>query len=156
MNTKLIIGLVILILVGTGGFLLLSSNSTTAPAVPQETIQPQPTAMEEKMPASSDSAMEGSEMMVVQEITISGEEFKFTPPALTVKKGQKVKLVFKNAGKFPHDFAIEELNIKTKTIQGGQEDTIEFTADKAGSFAYVCTVGDHEEKGMTGKIIVTE
>lgn len=152
MNSKLIIGLVIIIVIAGGGFLLLSSNSSTAPA-PQTTMQEEPTAVQQEMVASESAA---NETMAIQEITISGEEFKFTPKILTVKKGQKVKLVFKNVGKFPHDFTIEELNIKTKTIQADQEDTIEFTADKVGAFAYICTVGDHEEKGMIGKIIVTE
>lgn len=148
MNTKLIIGIVIVVIVAGGGFLLLSSNSKT----PAPQTATEPTAIPTIESQASPSAMD--DKMAIQEITISGEEFKFSPPTLTVKKGQKVKLVFKNAGKFPHDFAIADLNIKTKIIQGGQEDTIEFTADKTGTFTYVCTVGDHEEKGMTGKIVV--
>lgn len=41
-----------------------------------------------------------------------------------------------------------------KIIEGGQEDVIEFTPDKAGSFEYYCSVGKHREMGMKGMLTV--
>ena len=53
-----------------------------------------------------------------------------------------------------HDWVLDEFNAKTKVIQGGQTDTVEFTASKAGTFEYYCSVGQHRQMGMVGKFIV--
>lgn len=86
----------------------------------------------------------------VQEIMVSGNEFSFSPATLNLKKGQAVKVTFTNTGKYPHNFAITDMNVTTKTIGPGQKDSIQFTPDRTGTFTYVCTVGDHAEKGMKG------
>lgn len=91
----------------------------------------------------------------VKEFTVTGGNFKFAPNTLSVKKGDKVRIVFKNAEGF-HDFKIDEFNVATKQIQGGAEETVEFTADKAGSFEYYCSVGKHRAMGMKGTLTVTE
>ncbi len=92
----------------------------------------------------------------VKEITVEGSEFKFSPATLTLKKGEKVRLVFKNTGKMPHDFVVDELGVKTKTISPGAEDTVEFTPDKVGSFESYCSIGQHRANGMVGKVTVTQ
>jgi plastocyanin len=89
-----------------------------------------------------------------QKFTIEGKEFAFTPSKLTVKKGEAVEITFKNMGKYPHNLTIADLNVKTKTIQPGEEDTITFTPDKTGSFSFMCTVPTHADKGMTGTLTV--
>lgn len=53
-----------------------------------------------------------------------------------------------------HDFVVDELKIKTAVINNGQEDFVEFTADKAGTFEFYCSVGNHRAMGMVGKITV--
>lgn len=53
-----------------------------------------------------------------------------------------------------HDFVIDELNIRTKRIAGGESDSVTFTADKTGAFEYYCSVGNHREMGMKGRLIV--
>ncbi len=90
----------------------------------------------------------------MKEITVEGFEFKFAPATLTFKKGETVKLTLKNTGKMPHDFVIDELGVKTKVINGGETDTVEFTPDKAGSFEYYCSVGKHRAMGMKGTVTV--
>lgn len=92
--------------------------------------------------------------MAMQEITVTGSEFAFTPSTITVKKGQSVKITFKNTGAYPHNFTLADLNVQTKTIQPGEQDTITFTPVKTGSFAYICTVPGHADKGMKGTLIV--
>ena len=91
----------------------------------------------------------------VKEFTVSGGEFYYEPSALAVKKGDKVRIVFKNADGF-HDFRIDELGVATKKINDGQTDTVEFTADKVGSFEYYCSVGKHRQMGMKGTLTVGE
>lgn len=88
------------------------------------------------------------------EVVIEGTEFKFLPTTLTFKKGETVKLVFKNTGKMPHDWVIDELNVRTKIINGGETDTIEFTPQLTGAFEYYCSVGAHRANGMKGTFIV--
>jgi plastocyanin len=90
----------------------------------------------------------------VQNVTIStASYFTFAPTAFTVKKGQKVRLTFKNAGG-SHDFVIDELGVATNLLKSGEEQVIEFTPDKTGSFEFYCSVGNHRAQGMKGTITV--
>jgi plastocyanin len=74
-------------------------------------------------------------------------------PDLKVKQGDKVTIVFKNEEGF-HDWKIDEFNAATKQIAAGATETIEFVADKKGTFEYYCSVGQHRANGMFGKFIV--
>jgi cytochrome c oxidase subunit 2 len=146
--------IIAVILVLAGGFFLYKSQKTaTSPqtsttqsndkmmkAAPTEVMAPTSGAMKEAAGA-------------VKEFTVTGKKFSFTPATLTVNKGDKVKITFKNAEGM-HNFMLDEFNAKTKTIQSGAEDTVEFTADKTGSFEYYCGVGNHRAMGMKGTLTV--
>ncbi len=110
-------------------------------------------APENTLPSVTDttavSILAGNEKTFI----VTGQNFSFSPNMMTVKKGDKVKIIFKNSGGF-HDFKIDEFNVATKKIQGGVEETVEFTADKIGSFEYYCSVGEHRAMGMKGTLIV--
>jgi uncharacterized cupredoxin-like copper-binding protein len=111
--------------------------SYTSPTITQ--ITPSPT--------SSSTAQ-------VQKATISGSEFAFTPSTFTLKKGQPAEITFKNNGAFPHNLSVTDLNVKTKTIMPGEQDTIQFIPDRTGQFAFLCTVPGHADKGMKGTLVV--
>ncbi|BBH24169.1 hypothetical protein Back11_55140 [Paenibacillus baekrokdamisoli] len=84
-----------------------------------------------------------------EDITITAKNFEFDQKEIHIKKGDKVKLTFKNAAG-SHGIEIPDYNVKL-TSAG----TTEFTADKAGTFEFNCAVmcgGGHSK--MTGKIIV--
>lgn len=119
-----------------GGYMSSSSNSSYTP-----TTQVTPTQ------APSSAAQ-------VQKVTVTGAEYAFTPSTFTLKKGQPAEITFKNVGAFPHNLTIPDLNLKTKTIQPGEQDTIQFTPDKTGQFAFMCTVPGHADKGMRGTLTV--
>jgi plastocyanin len=89
----------------------------------------------------------------VKTFVIQGKSFSFTPSTITVKNGDTVKIVFENIDGF-HDFKIDEFGVATKRLQSGQQDTIEFIANKTGSFEYYCSVGQHRQMGMKGMLIV--
>ncbi len=89
----------------------------------------------------------------VKAFTVTGSNFAFAPKQLTVKKGDTVKITFVNSGG-THDFKIDEFNVETKKINGGQQDVVTFVANKAGTFEYYCSVGTHRQMGMVGKLIV--
>ncbi|HIH25899.1 cupredoxin domain-containing protein [Candidatus Woesearchaeota archaeon] len=91
----------------------------------------------------------------VKEFTIDGSSYRFSPNILSVNKGDIVRINFVNSeGK--HDLKIDGYNIGTKVIDGGQSDVLEFTADKTGEFEYYCSIGEHRQMGMVGKIVVKE
>lgn len=87
--------------------------------------------------------------------TIVGQNYSFSPNQISVKKGDKVKITFSDEGGF-HNLAIDGYNEKTETIRTGSSSVIEFTADKAGTFAFYCSVANHREQGMQGQLVVTE
>ncbi len=89
----------------------------------------------------------------VREFTISGQNFSFAPASIAVNEGDRVRITFKNASGF-HDLKIDEFAVATKQIQGGQEEVVEFVANKKGTFEYYCSVGNHRAMGMTGSLIV--
>lgn len=66
-----------------------------------------------------------------------------------------MKITFRDDEGF-HDLVVDGYQAATKRINGGQTGTVEFVADKTGSFAYYCSVGNHRGKGMQGMLVVEE
>lgn len=77
-------------------------------------------------------------------------------PVLILKKGELVRLVLINKGSLVHDLKIEGLEVSIGLIPPGDKGFVEFRPDKAGEFAYYCTIIGHRERGMEGKLIVEE
>lgn len=154
MNRNLIIGIVVVIVViGAGWFLLKDQMMpATAPETMDQTALPSDSSMMEASPVgmmeSTDSAAEG-----VKEFTITGSNFKFDMSEIRVKAGDTVKITFKNSQGF-HDFVIEEFNVAIKQGNGPSEETVTFVADKAGTYEFYCSVGQHRAMGMKGNLIV--
>lgn len=89
----------------------------------------------------------------IKEFIVSGQNFSFTPSLITVHKGDRVKITFKNTSGF-HDFRIDEFGVAAKQAQSPTTEVLEFTADKVGSFEYYCSVGTHRAMGMKGTLKV--
>ena len=89
----------------------------------------------------------------VKEFTVKGTSFAYSPETISVNKGDNVKISFEDDDGF-HDFVVEGYGVATPRISTGQSATIEFTADKSGTFSYYCSVGSHKELGMVGQLIV--
>ncbi|MBB3185555.1 plastocyanin [Halomonas fontilapidosi] len=89
------------------------------------------------------------------EISITAQQgFQFEPTELEIPVGAEVILVFENAGIMGHNLHIPELEVMTDTITPGKTETVEFTFDEAGTYAFRCEVPGHAEAGMTGKLVV--
>ena len=84
---------------------------------------------------------------------INGGNFYFSPNKITVNKGDSVTITFTNDGGF-HDFVIDELSVKTPVIMTGKTATVTFTASKAGTYQFYCSLPGHRAKGMVGTLIV--
>jgi len=79
---------------------------------------------------------------------------KFSPNEITVNKGDKVRIKITNI-KGTHDFKIDEFGVYTETPLN-QEMTVEFIADKSGSFEYYCTKPGHRQNGHWGTLKVLD
>ena len=133
-----LIGLILLLVVILGGIVLLTKKSGEPVAVDETNNEVVITPTRE-----------------IREFTVVGSDFKFLPAEIKVKVGETVKITLKNPDVMPHDFKIDEFNVATKIIaKGGADETVEFIADKKGTFEYYCSIGSHRAKGMIGKLIV--
>lgn len=74
----------------------------------------------------------------VREITVVAERFKFTPDRVEVNQGDTVRLIVKSADG-THGFAIKKMRVESTVPKGGQPVTVEFVADKPGSFPISCS-----------------
>lgn len=92
--------------------------------------------------------------MMAKTFKVGGENFKFNPAEIRVKKGDQVRIEFSNVGGWPHDWVIDEYNVRTPQRNVGESAVVEFKADKAGTFEYYCSVGQHRQQGMKGNLIV--
>lgn len=88
----------------------------------------------------------------VREIEVSGDEYSYSPSSFSVKKGEKVRIAFTNTGSLPHNLAIDEFGVSTKTILPGRTDTVEFTAEADGEVSFYCNISNHRNLGMEGMI----
>ena len=91
----------------------------------------------------------------VHEFQITSRKYEFGPSSLRVKKGDDLKLVI-GALDHDHGFRLDEFHINKK-IEKGKTVTVEFTADKAGTFPFRCSnfcgLG---HGGMKGTLVVEE
>jgi cytochrome c oxidase subunit II len=89
----------------------------------------------------------------VREFKMTAKKYKFDPALITVKQGDKVRLIITALDR-DHGFKLEEYGIDQKLIKGSPA-TIEFTADKPGTFVFRCSefCGIGHLK-MKGKLVV--
>lgn len=89
---------------------------------------------------------------------LTGENFKFLmdgqeAPELIVNEGDKVIIEFTSTSGF-HDWVVDEFNAATEKVNEGQSTSVEFIANKKGTFEYYCSVGQHRANGMFGNLTV--
>lgn len=154
---KTIIGIIVIVIVVVGLFFVLTSKKSEAPEItlPAENTnvvtQGMPVPEESNTPETI--VVETAPTPAVKEFTITGKNFSFTPSTITVKKGDRVKITFKNTQGM-HNFIIDEFGVATPQAQAPDTEVLEFTANKTGSFEYYCSVGTHRAMGMKGTLVV--
>lgn len=114
-------------------------------------ITPAPSPARPKISESVSPSPSPKEGKVLQ-IEVEGYEYYFSPSKLSLKAGEKVKITFRNNGVLPHNLTITDLGIASKTIGPKQMTSLEFTAQKSGSFSMFCSVGNHRALGMEGDV----
>ena len=71
------------------------------------------------------------------EIKVTAKKYEFNPSAIRVKQGDHVRLVV-TALDHDHGFKLDAFNID-QLLRKGEATTVEFTADKAGTYPFECS-----------------
>lgn len=146
MNKTLVIVLVVVVVLVGGYFLFANKGAapteeTNTNGEPNANIPP----LVGETPTETPS---------VKEFAVDASNFSFSVKEMKVKKGDTVKVTLKNI-EGTHDWVLDEFTgAKTKVLKAGESETVEFVADKTGTFEYYCSVGQHRANGMVGKLIV--
>ncbi len=91
----------------------------------------------------------------VHEIPVKAKKYEFSPSSIHVKKGEHVKLLI-TAVDHDHGFKLPAFDIQ-EDLKEGETTTIEFTADKAGTFRFACShVCGFGHRGMKAELVVEE
>lgn len=173
MNTKTKISVLILM-----GFLAVTScgKKETAPADQTETTEPSTEGEAAPVTSTEENVLviEGNDQMQFNTSELRAVAGK--PIKLTLKHVGKIpkeamghNLVILQEGTDQADFALKANDAKvtdyipasekasviahTKLLGGGEEDTIEFTIDKKGSYPFICSFPGHVAM-MKGTLIV--
>lgn len=89
----------------------------------------------------------------IKEFTMTAKQWKFEPNTITVNQGDLVRLKITSID-VAHGIAIPGYRIN-EYLSPGQTISIEFTADRKGTFPFACSVScGVGHSGMSGKIIV--
>ena len=89
-------------------------------------------------------------------VRVTGKEYGFDPSTIVVEGPGTLRLTLANEGSLAHDIKVE----KDGRVLGG---TPAFPAGESrsatvrlarGTYDFLCTVGDHAELGMKGKLTV--
>jgi plastocyanin len=160
-GTYILMGLLLLLVVGGVYYFAVKSRGNTAtdnsmldetPSANVESVGA-PVIPEESPSSASPSMVESTAPEL--DIAMTGANYKFSPATINAKVGQTVKVTL-TSGDMPHNFMIDELNVKSDTVKKGQSTSVTFTPAKAGTYEYYCSIGNHRAMGMVGKLTVTE
>lgn len=120
----------IILAVGAVGIVLLTNGWAQTPQLPEAGTQ-------------------------VREIAVTAQKYEFSPNPIRIKKGEHVRLVITALDR-DHGFKLDAFGIN-QTLKTGVPVTVEFTADKVGTFPFRCSVFCGLGHGkMKGAVIVEE
>ncbi len=74
----------------------------------------------------------------IKEFSLIAKKFDFVPNEIHVKKGDQVRLKLKSID-VQHGFRLADFGVEV-TLDPNQEKVVEFTADKAGTFDFSCSI----------------
>ncbi|MBI4359020.1 MAG: cupredoxin domain-containing protein [Candidatus Nealsonbacteria bacterium] len=88
-----------------------------------------------------------------RQIDVTGDEFSFDPTLINARVGENIRIVFTNAGRFPHNLVIEGV-AQSQIIGSGESDAFEFVVPPVGEYSFLCSVPGHAAAGMKGVLKV--
>ena len=141
---------------GMSGALLVGNATHEAPTLAPVAATTDSTTMAEigkTIEYTLESALMDGKMVFMGK---GGEIDGKANPNLNANLGDHLKITLTSGEGAEHDIFLEAFNAKSEHVSGqGKSVTLEFAADKAGSFTYFCTIAGHRQAGMEGKLIVT-
>ena len=138
---------------GTGGDQAGNLDNVPPPPDPEadgdanlDTAPPPP-------PDPEDVAGDNDPVSTIKTFDMVAKQWDFVPSTITVNKGDTVKMII-NSIDVKHGIAIPEFGVNSD-LNPGEITTIEFVADKSGSFRFFCSVFCGSGHGsMEGTLIV--
>ena len=169
MKNTALIGILVVIVVVAGVVLLSSGNlnmkyppkttTTTSRLTTSTTSSTSRSTSTVSTSASSTATSSTSRTVGVKEFTVHESNFKITDVSgatvsqIKVNKGDTVKInVVVDSG--THDLYIDGYNQATAASSTGTQ-TLQFVANKAGTFDFYCRVDGHKALGMLGQLVVS-
>lgn len=141
MSTKnILVGASVMIILGMGAYYLAKSDPVVAPISDKD------------IPMINQSLPEDKDEKV---FNLSAKPFEFSMKEIRVKKGDVVRINLEVTQGL-HDWVVDEFGARTRQLKTGEKDSLVFTVDKVGIFQYYCSVANHRQMGMVGKLIVEE
>jgi plastocyanin len=91
-----------------------------------------------------------------ERLPVVADEYSFDPSAIQVSGAGRLTLTLRNEGSLAHNLKLfrgdEEIG-GTSTLPAGSSESVRLNLEH-GSYRMVCTVGDHEQLGMKGTVLV--
>ena len=88
-----------------------------------------------------------------RQITLIARNYQFSPNRIEVTQDDLVKLTIES-GDIAYSFTIDEYRVSRRVPAGGST-TLEFRADRAGSFPFYCNLtSDSRHSQMKGELVV--
>jgi uncharacterized cupredoxin-like copper-binding protein len=101
------------------------------------------------------------------------DDMRFTPAAISVRRGETIRFVVRNAGEVRHELTLgtkaelraharamekfpemEHDDPNAATVEPGESKTVLWRFTKAGVFDFACLQPGHMQAGMTGRVTV--
>jgi cytochrome c oxidase subunit 2 len=90
----------------------------------------------------------------IETIDVTASQFQFEPGIITVVEGDRVRLRLRSADR-THGIGIKAFRVKTLIPKTGEIVTVEFVADRVGTFDIVCSeYCGAGHSAMKGRLIV--
>ena len=89
-------------------------------------------------------------------VTVVADEYSFDPETIVLTGGGKLEVELDNQGSLAHNLRVFDGATDvggTPTFAGGEPRSGTVTVEP-GEYELLCTVGDHADLGMTGKLTV--
>ena len=134
------------ILIAVPGAAILGTGLTTARQ--DGTPSASPMASPAGSPVASPVAGQAA-----TEITVEMVDIAFNPTKVTIPADTDVTVNLPNNGLLPHNFNIDEVNVHSGDVPGGESTTLTLNLP-AGSYKYYCNIPGHAESGMAGELTV--
>jgi plastocyanin len=89
-------------------------------------------------------------------VRVVGKDYSFDPSTIVVRAPGTLELTLRNEGSLAHNLKLRRNGHEvggTPSFPGGRSESARLEVAR-GDYEFVCTVGDHAELGMKGKLTV--